>query len=1085
MLSAPIFVYSEKSAKEYLTTLQINKDTKTLNLLTLKGVEYSTEEDYFKVQNFFLEESFDDGVGVDTQFDSAASLLLTTTNVFVALWGNSQSVVSANLTTTTVQGVSGYLSCAHYEETESAKTATLTFDAVSALRSINTSIGASDVTLGSTTTGILTTTRGNYLTGQNSYQNNPTFYPFSLNPGGVSRSYGSNTNSVPSNGYVKEIRLISNASQQSQTYNNTGYTLNLKFDLWSGNQFIASKNIVLLSSGQNLQAIDALVHTIASEQDYLASSGIRFLNVNLVNVPVSTGTETAATTYYGLLLDTSANYYTTDNVNLVTKPFIESPVFLLKDGSNVEFSGFDSVTVTGVANPNNGIEVEAKLSNTEVGLLSANYVKLGTITTAGTSTTFLRLDDPAYESARNAKYVQIKFSGVINSNTGTYLQSSFNKAITLNQINLNRKQVLANDFVGQFKFSDGYQSTTPVTLFGPFDIFTDKTDEMTALGTYTYNATAYTYKNFIALNSFREGRLHYNFENYDKIYYIAKGNENNINTNGVPTYTPSAAALAKFAAAPNAPTGYTKRLVFKYDIDVAQLTDSHWDGCKWNVNALTSRYGFHWIGKTTNYSPPTVVSGTQKTVTVTIDGGGSYSLSDSDKAKRYLAAFDIKKTNVANFRKFFGFKFRNFREVVVYQNNSNSSDIKEAANTFWVSYGNNDPFKAYTTGQAVATNGLWYATSNQNYINTLESTNEFFATSPQPITRVAIPSFTFDTFEGLATDGTPRDFEARILIKYYNSSDQVIDNTQVVKAFTGSSLSETIIETPTAASASKKVGFKLLLIPKNVTFAEDLGLLGSNFSINNVAITKGKYLIPTISYFHDVGLNFSSKPRLEYIDNASNPATKYKRYVKSIAVSKFYDLLDIADVAEEVGNPPLLRTEVIYGGSVSKPDGTDIVVEWCGKNSTGDSCGSLDWKLTTSDSTVKNKKYIKYRVTLTPTSDGRKAPVIDSLSVRFWPYNAPYVAYEVENLAEEVSNVILSKFETKDVERDLAQLELDVSIDDVTPIYVISSLDQEQNIMQDIGESDRGVDVTVKTIFLHEDARLRDAKVDLFYITAP
>lgn len=1085
MLSAPIFVYSEKSAKEYLASVQINKSTNDLELLTLKGVEYSTEEDYFKVQNFFLTESFDN----DDYFNYSASLLATTTNVtYVARWGGSAD---------TPGGAVGYLSCAYSEETESAKTATLTFDTVSSFRSANTLIGASTVTLGSSITNVLSTARGNYLTGQNSYQNNPTFYPFSINPGGTSRSYGSNTNSVPSTGYIKEIRLISNASQPPATYSNENYTLNLKFDLWNGNQFVESKNIVLCNHNEDLSTINEVVHTITSEQDYFLASGVRFLNVRLVNVPISTGTETAATGSYSLILDTDATYYSTNNVNLTTQPFIESPVFLLKDNLDVEFSGFDSVTVSGVTNPNNGIEVEVKLSNTQIGLNSENYVRLGKITNAGSSTLYLRLDDPAYEKARTAKYIQIKFSGALNTATNTYLQSSFNKAITLNQINLNRKQVLANDFVDQFKFSNGYESSATTILFGPFNIYTDKVEEMPALGTYKVTPTAttsYSYKNFIGLNNVREGRLQFNFSNHDKIYYTAKGSINNVDASSRPTYNPSAAAITNYTNAPSK-LGYKKVLVLKYDIKTAQLNDTHWNGCTPNYsNTLQNRYGFH-------DGNAAAVPGTEVSKTLIVEAGGStyesnpvngqaFTTENTDP-KRYQAEFNINKTSTTdNFKKLFGFQFSNFREVVVYQNTTNRFDIIEASQTYWVVYGGNDPKSAYPSNPSDGTIGLWHAKSPDKYINTLESTNEIVVTSPQNITRLSIPAFTFDKYEGFATDGIARNFEARVLVNYYDTNNNVISTARVVKSFTESNIYETIIETPTDASSSKKVGFKLLLIPKDVSVVESLGILGANFSINGVSITKNKYLIPTLSYFNDVGVTFSSKPRIEYLDNASNTATKYKRYYKSIAVSEQYNLISLAgNPEEEENNPPLLRTEVIYGGAVSKPDGTDIVVEWSGKDLVGDPWSS--WYSTTSriseiDAGVSNSKYIRFKVTLIPTSDGRKAPVLDSVSVRFWPYSEPYVAYATNPpLTENISSLILTKFETKDVERDLTQLQLNVTIDDASPsAYTISDLDQEQNIMQEINSGDQGQDITVKTIFLHEDARLRDAKVDLFYTPA-
>lgn len=1114
MLSAPIFVYSSRSSKSHLTSIKLGAvdDNAYLTGVTNRGLETSIEDGvrYIKIKDYYLEESFDN----DTK---SAPYSTVGTLDSPALWGLGTSTVSNGVTTTVISstGSSGFLTCAFFEDAKpNGVTETnlsnitsenaFTFKDDASLKSFNTEVNETTnvVTLGKTTTDVYENARGNSISGETNFSNTGSFYPFvTSNQTTSSPLYGSNTNLVPTSSFVKKV-TFSSSSTASYT-KGTNYRLALEFKLYYNNQLVKdfSGNLALslVTNGNSLSSISAEIDNIQQlVSNYetlgltngLIANQIRFDQVKLVDQLMSGGSvvsSTLASDYYSKLqLDLTGNYLSLSNLNLTTQPFVESDVFRLRYGSTgivvgEAFTGFGSVKFVNLIS-GSGIKVEAKFSNTEAGINNAQYVTLGTVVSASSAdkTISMQLDNPAYQAANNANYIQLKVTGLPNA-SNLYPQSTFSRMLIVEQPDYSKKQVLFTDFPDSFKFENGSTFGGSSLVFGNFDIFTNQTEPIISAGNYLYGNTSYTYKNLIGLSYAREGRLQGEFENYQKLYYMAKGSLTDTNLSTIPTYIPSSGAVTDFNSTPEK-TNHTRHIMLRYNVKVAQIVDDpHWDGCGSNYSTvLNNTYGFHTPANTK------IVASWNQDVYVE----SANHLLPGTNPPRYLFEIPVQKTNVDKFKKFLAFRFTDFTEVVVYRDSAGK--IYEYKSR---KYSNNAP---RTT--VAATRGLWYGLGDKYAINPKISA-EFECQVPQNPTRVTFPAFIFDRYEGLSNSGITRDFEARLSLRYYNSLGGEIANSKVVKIINAASANEEIIDTPSTVTGVKTIKAQVALMPKSVPVLSQ-GAENSDFSTTDNKFYDNQYQIPSLTYYNDVGLNFSAKPRIEYIDPAITVG-KYRRYVKSTAESKHYDLwyesgvvnTENASYSPDPDDDPIIKTEVAYGGGTSRPDGTSLTVQWKGLPNGADPTVSTNWTTDVSGTygsaynnttwkdtldSIKNARYIKFKVVMIPTTNGVNAPIVDKLSVKFWPYSQPYFEDTLENVAKIVS-LIVTKFETKNPENDVPNMGLSTTVTaGVGTTEIFSNLDEQQNISQTVTIGATNNDVVVKVEFDNENVRFKEAIIDLF-----
>lgn len=420
---------------------------------------------------------------------------------------------------------------------------------------------------------------------------------------------------------------------------------------------------------------------------------------------------------------------------------------------------------------------------------------------------------------------------------------------------------------------------------------------------------------------------------------------------------------------------------------------------------------------------------------------------------------------------YLNFKYENFQEQVIeYIPASATSPAK--TKVLWSS--NYDVEKSADSDLIV---GLWSSDQLNKTkiidINPVVYETEFdIAFIPE---RITIPAISFDK---QSTDSSvQKQFKLHVLIEFLNSLNQVV-GTPIIKTFTDSTLYETIVTPPSGISSATKIKFSLVLEPLNITTT--IPQTATTLT-NKLGIASQSYIIPTEEYLNDVGVDISSKPRLEYLDTSINLGQR-KVYQQSQAISLAYDLFSLANISAysiDSDNFPIVKSNVFFDGVTSIPEGTSVTIEWQGKNAIGDAWGA--WKAdalnyNSSGELALNKRYVRFRVTLKPenqsTGFGYKSPILDEIKIKFWPYNVPYIEKFLLNLSDAGDNAVLTTLSTTD--NSLLSVKITTNGTWPNPVYTtltplsIASISNPNN------------NAKIKISFLNDNARLEFAQTDIF-----
>lgn len=1144
MFTLPIFVYSKKTpTNEYLNTVKITSNipseynwdtaTVTINSQTVtnpyyvdirNGVELVTENGkaFIKVKDYYLSETFSNTTKLDesTALDSGFKR---------GLWSTSTTLMDD---LSTASGTAGRLECAYEIETVGLLSTSATVTnayALNFVKSISsktsntvvnegTDTPANKIVLGANIADTATTSNGNSITGVNSFNNNPSFYPFfNKTTTTASSLYGLNNNSVPIGANITNI----NFSSATNGPYNLGGRLALGFDLYNGTTLVTQNVILPLLS--NNSAYSTINSNLAISNFF--SQNVILKNVQLKVVASTSGTITAqefatspfATTIFNVLnLTISGTYTNTSSTLLLTQPEITSNPFLLAAQDGTEFSGFGAITLSNI-DSEYGIEVRARFSETLEGLQNANYTFLGAVTGTGSTSQTLYLtgqeQNPEYIAAASAKYVQVNLKSVINSNSLIYEQSLVDRNIVITQIDPRRRSFIYNSFPDTLKFGTAETETISSTLFGPFTIKAEGPEKVFTSGNKaTYGKFGYKY-----------GVIQIEHLNNKALTYVAKNNLNN-NTEVQPTYTPSAAAATAFTStalpSPN-PLNLTKHLVLKYDVVVVQGDDKNPNITKYassTPSTSMSAYldSFFNTAEETNIKNPLE----NKTVYITANTSGNTSLPDQVSLNRHKAKFDVLKTasttrtistncrtrcvdwnysqgteiccpgdelcryktcisptcnnyetdcdyesvlTTVNSR-YFTFGFTNFREVVLVYNPVDKS-ITEA----WSKdYDINNNVDGTNTSEIT---GLWAsdAVETINYIQPKFSTNETsLSFLPE---RIILPAINFDTISSNSLSST-KNFQAKIYIEFLNSSNQVVGSS-ISKTITSSTQTELILQVPSDISGAKKLRSYIGIEPVGLQ-VYGTGITGTPNT--KLSITANKYKLQNFADYDTVGIEFISKPRIEYVDTTvTTTNNKRKKYYKSQVISDPYDLFTIASVTPYTVNGtnyPTLKGYVLLDGTTSIPEGTDLKIEWSASSSESD-WSSSTWTTDTSDSGLR-KRYVRYKISMTPENGatGYKTPILDEVKIKFWPYNVPYVEKYLLNQADTANKAVVSA--SKIVKLSDVEISVTSNGEAGTPVYTTLNPVETTTI------ASAADDVKLKIKFLSDEARLEETVVDLF-----
>lgn len=1156
MFTIPIFVYSKKVIDRYhLSNITMtanipveynwNTSTVTINGQTVtnpyyidvrNGVEIVTENGtkYIKVQDYYLTENFSN----TTNFNSAASLDV---GYAKALWANSTTSVNS----TTAQGVVGRVECAYevkslpLNTTSSSASNTNAFTLLKSLSSktSNTTINeagdspANKIILGSTLAATETTTTGNSLTGTSSYNNNPVYYPFT-NGGSSGSLYGSNNNIVPSGASVTKVAFTSTSAG---TYSLAG-KLVLGFDLYSGSTLINSNVQVELLSSTNLPFTDIDGTSSFISINNLSSQNIIFKNVRLKNVDATQGqtfesAPFATSIYTTLTLTVSATYTNPSSSLVTTQPEVTSTPYLIRTSAGTEFSGFGSLTLYNV-NSEYGIDVNIRFAETLEGLASTNYTFLGTATGTGSETVVLNLsnDDqnPLFEAAKRAKYVQVNLKGKVNTLTSLYNQSTLDRVFVVTQIDLRNRSFRANSFPDKLKFPKATAKTVYDTVFGPFILKNEGPNKQYSVDNKaTYGSFGYKY-----------GVIKLEHLKHTALTYHAK-NTLTSDTSTQPLYTPTQAAKDAYTARV-VTSGRTKHLVLKYDVVVVQGDDRNPNITRYgnstfsnNLNDFLNQY-FGSPGVESNKTNPVE----SKSVYITSGATGfDTPIPDQINLQRQTATFQIPKTisyvdteRVCSVRRSARTGFGGEAVCERYETDFCASCCPETTSslfdnctaqccqkTYCVEYGyqereycedirvskkvNNifftfgfvnfkevvveydpvskklaevwsQPYDVNNNINAQEVIGLWVGTSSTttNYIEPVFSTTDS-ALSFVP-TKIVIPAINFDEYS-VNSATVKKSFTGKLLIEFLDNTDTPISGATISRTITESSIRETVVEAPSNISNVKKLRTYIGLEPTGLTEYET----GStSTAATKLGIAPKRYIVNSLNDYTDVGLDFAAKMRIEYIDTSVVIDT-VKEYVKSQAISNAYDLFTISGVSYSIdsNNYPVLKGNLLLEGTTAIPDGTDIKVEW-----SGSADGSTGWTSWTTDTTSVdlNKRYIRFKVTLEPenvsTGTGYKSPIIDEIKIKFWPYNVPYIEKYALGLSDVADQATLTYSKLNPEAAYATDIEYKVSTNNGTNYTTLT----EPLIVKAITSPYNNAKVRVN--FLTDKAKLNELVVDLF-----
>lgn len=429
----------------------------------------------------------------------------------------------------------------------------------------------------------------------------------------------------------------------------------------------------------------------------------------------------------------------------------------------------------------------------------------------------------------------------------------------------------------------------------------------------------------------------------------------------------------------------------------------------------------------------------------------------------------------------FNFKFENFREEVI----EYTPGTKPITKVLW-----SQPYDIENFTGSDLIIGNWIAEQKSSSISYSLEPLVYAAELDLPVVpeRFTIPSINFDKF-AVINSNVAHTIKVSVLAEFLNENNQILGSSGV-KTFNNSVPYETIIETPSGVGTAKKLKFYIGIEPainlQNNTAISEIVL--NNTVVENAEIL-AKLNIPQKLYsltdkdqLNDVGVDFSGKPRLEYLDTSINSAQR-KLYQQSQAVSLAYDLFTIAGISSysiSGTQYPVIKSAVFFDGVTSIPEGTSVTVEWQGKNAVGDAWGA--WKsdplnYNSSGELALDKRYVRFRVTLVPEKTellykGYKSPILDEIKIKFWPYNVPYVEKYSLNMSDAGDKAVLT--EIKSPNKDLLTTSITTNGTWPNPVYTTLTPVTPTTVTSPNNNA------KVKVTFATDEAKLDQVTVDVF-----